>query len=236
MRKHNQKENDRGFYLMVSIASAVLYLTGGMSALIVDPKLHGHVRFGARHYPAWAYWDLPIFGVLVLTTTYILLSQVNKKWRIFAAILPTWIFAIPTFWILRQELPHMGFLNSISLGSILTVITVWIHYHSFREAYLADPKVLTAAKLERVKQEFTFWRAVLLGALGGYLALLVSWWAGVRQMDSDITPDRGEQFLLNINGMVFVIVQSSWYICGVLREVANKTFESLRLLEKIPSE
>jgi len=227
------RNDDVGFCLKVSVASAVTYLSGAFGALILDPKIAHHVRYGARHYPDWAYCEVPIFSLLIVVTTYLLMAGLARKSRLWLATLPTWLASIPTFWILRPELPHMNLLTNIGLASFLTMTAITIHDHKINTGYLNDPKMLQEAKLERAKQEISFWNTILLAFLGGYLALLVSWWNGVHEINKDITANQGEQFLLNNNGLFLMIVHSAWFLIGVVTEIAKKNRDSLKFLEGI---
>lgn len=226
---------DVGFCLKVSIAQAVSCLFGAFIPLIIDPKLLGHVRFGARHYPSFAYWLVPSLSVVILVVTFCLLAQLPKDRRIWWAVPPTWLFSLPMFWILRPEFPHDSLLNNIGLASILTTVAVWVRYHPTDSAYLDNPDLLPQAKLERVKEEISFWRAGFFSALGGYLALLVSWFNSMVKFNEGITPNHGEQFLLNYGGGVLIVLLSVWFLFGVIVEIAAKTRHAIQLLEKIPS-
>ena len=227
-----QDEKDRGFCLKVAVASSITYLAGILAPLIIDPRIH-HVRFGVRHYPSWAYWVLPMFSGLIFVATYGLLVRVRPSRRHWCATLPAWLFAIPTFVILQPEFPHLSVLHSVGLAAILTVIATWIRYRPMESAYLTNPHLVLEAKLERTKEEISFWRTGLIAGLAGYLALLVPWFGAVLQSTKEITPDQGEQFLGIINSGTFILLHSAWYFFGCLAEVAGKNRQAVKLLEQI---
>jgi hypothetical protein len=227
--------NDSHFRLRVAIASSLTFLTGAFTALLVDPQLGHHVGFGARVYPAWAYWLVPIFGVLIFISTLMALAKTSEPQRVYVATIPVWVFALPTFWILKPEMPHMALLGEIGIASLVTTAAVWIHYCRLESAYLSDDAIMSEAKIERVKEEIAFWRNGGLAALGGFLALLVSWYSRTAQLNQQMSTDRHEQFVLNNAGLVFILVQSAWYIFGPVAEFAAKTRQALRLLENVPA-
>jgi hypothetical protein len=178
---------------------------------------------------------MPIFGMLIFSSTLVALSKTRESRRIYVATIPVWVFAFPTFWILKPEIPHMAVLGEIGIASIVTTVAVWIHYCPLESGYLNDNAVLSDAKIERVKEEVAFWRTGGLAALAGFLALLVSWYSRTAQLNQQMSTDPHEQFLLNISGLVFIQVQSAWYMFGPVAEFAAKTRQTLRLLEQIPT-
>jgi hypothetical protein len=232
---HRNTTRDLSFRLRVAAASSFTYLTGAMTALLVDPHLGQHVAFGARVYPAWAYWVFPIFAVLIFVSTFVTLAKTSKSYRIYVVTIPVWVFAIPTFWVLKPEIPHMAVLSEIGIAAIVTTVAVWIHYCHLESGYLRDDAILPDAKIERVKEEIAFWRNGGLAALGGFLALLVSWYSRTAQLNQQMSTNPREQVLLNISGLVFILVQSSWYVFGPVAEFAVKTRQALRLLEEVPN-
>jgi hypothetical protein len=225
---------DFGFCIKVSVAQSLIFFVGAFCPLILDPRLLHHARFPARHYPHYAFWVAPVLSLLIFVTTYCLLASLDRKQRIWWATAPSWILSLPMFWILRQELPHLALLNNLVLGSILTVIAIWVRYHPIETSFLTNSNLLEAAKLERTKEEISFWRTGLLAVLAGYLTLLVSWFNSIVKMNESITPDPGEQFLLNYYGNVFISIMSLWFLFGVVGEIANKTSEALKIMERIP--
>ena len=129
----------------------------------------------------------------------------------------------------------MYLLGNLGLASFLTSIAIWVRYQPIESAYLAAPNLLSQAKLERAKEEISFWRTGLLAALGGYLALLVSWFGSVVKMNKELTTDKSELFLLHAAGTIYVAVQSAWYLFGVLAEIAGKSRQAIKILEKVPT-
>ena len=233
MTPHQNDESK--FRWKVAVFSGITFLLAGITPLIIDPKLVHHVRYGARNYPESCFYGLAIFSFLVFIFTFLLFSKVNYKKRVWLATTPIWAFSLPMFWMLRPELPHMGFLNPLLISSFLFTITVGVRYQQIKVNNLDSPDILPQAKIERVKEEIAFWRTGFLALLGGYLALVITWFNSIRLYNIDVTPDEGEEFLLNTNGIILVCIQSAWFFFCVLPELINKTREALKLLEKIPN-
>ena len=227
--------HDGGFCLRVSVAQSLACLVGAGVPLLVDPELSGHVRYGARHYPAWVFWAVPTLSALVLVVTFWLLAKSPQRRRIWVATPPSLLLSLPMFWGLRPEFPHEGLFGMLAVVTILTTIAVWVRYQPMRVAYLLDPRVLPQAKLARAREEVSFWRTGSLAAIGGYLALLVSWYNTVMVTNGSVTPVQGEQFVLGQAALVSIALQSAWFLFGVVVEMANKAREALQLLEVVPA-
>jgi len=231
----NRKDEDIAFCIKVSIASWLNYIVGAVSSLIVDPKLAHHAYFPSRQYAPGSIWVVSALSLVVLGGTLSLMARSRPSNRLWLGIAPLWFVSLPTFYILRPEVPHNAFFVQITLCSILTAVAAWVRYHPMDTAYLTESAVLTQAKLERAKEEIAFWRSAFVYTLGGFLAILFSWLNTVVDLNKLITTEAREQFLMNLASSYRVISIGVWIIFGVLAEIATKTREAIRHLEMIRS-
>lgn len=228
---------DTGFKLRVASANGMAVLLGGILPLVIDPKLVHHVRFGPRTYPNWAWVGMAASALTVSILTYVVLSRLKgKAARVACVNLPLIVLSIPVLIVLRPEFPHLAYFGLVVLAALLTLITTWIHTCCTNDEFLYKQELPMAAKLERAKEEVGLWRLILVSALGSYLALLVSWFNLLRDINKGVTSDIGEQFLLNTNAMILISFQSCWFICGVLLEIHKQIRRGLWLLEHIEAD
>ena len=223
---------DHIFRLKVGVANGFSFAIGGISPLILDPKIH-NVRYGLREYPAWAWFAMPALAVCWGLSTYFLLGL--KRLRLTLTSVCLVLFCIPPSIILLPEIPHLGFVSEIWVTFFFTFFAIWVHFQPISKKFLTDSNLLPEAKLERAKAEINLWRTIYITVLGGYLALLVGWFNSFRAFNENVTSIPEERFLLNISGTIWVICSSIWFVVGVLGETYRQIRRSMDLLEKIPA-
>jgi hypothetical protein len=166
---------NKSFIWKISICSGVAYLLATMPQIIIDPLLEHDVNFSSRRYPHALYYVIPLCAVVFLGT-----YQALKRSRtIIFDILPFLAAALLSIPLFTPEIPNGNLFATSFIWLTLVILTLWIRNRELATEAISRLQSTElgdkTAKIEYLKEQVQFWRTVLLGIAGGYLALLISW-------------------------------------------------------------
>ncbi len=233
MKTTNDK-SDSKFISKISIANTLGYWLATIPPIIIDPKLTHHFRYGARTY-AIGWWVLPI-GLAVGMVTWLVLKRTQHAKRVFWNSIPLLVASGLTVIALRPEFPHAHVSGMTAMVILLSVATTWIHCWPVETDYARDMKIDRSARLERAKEEILFWRTSVLAMLAVFLAVLISWYGLLLEINERTDSVPSEQFLLNNLAQFFIAFSATWFICGPLVGGVNKCREAQDVLLQIPAQ
>lgn len=229
---HNtENKGDFGFTIKISIANTLGYWMCTIPPMIIDPRLAHTPNQAVRHYP-YAWLIFPI-GLALGVVTCFVMTRTQRCRRVLWDGLVFSLASILSLPLFLPAFPHSYVWPVSVLLLLLSVLTVWIHNELIEVEYASDKKIARDARLERVKEEILFWKEGMFAIIAAYLALLVSWFNILHELNLQVTSDRGEQLLLNSVSVILVSTISVWVVFGPLAEGAKKRREAQNLLLKI---
>ncbi|MGE5341354.1 MAG: hypothetical protein ACM3SY_07715 [Candidatus Omnitrophota bacterium] len=186
---------------------------------ILDPKLHSHIRYGARTYP-YAWLIIPI-SLIVLIFSYLTaryLESASRNIRILG--LPLW-FVLSTagsIFLFPPEIPHGVIIITLSVWYILSILNIFIHNNRQSEADIQNSDIYKEARIEYLKHFVTLWRDFSFGMVAGFFALLITSVVSIHSYNNTYLKNKDEIFIVNNFSNLQIAVFSLYYITGPIYE------------------
>jgi hypothetical protein len=236
MGKHTAptKGYETSFIIKIAMSNSVAYLWATVPQVYVDPQLAHHVKFPSRQYPN-AFWYITPLCIITFLFT---LMVMRKRRSTLLGVLPFIIAVVTSIPIFTPEVPHGHLFTVGFIWTGLATFTLWIRNrvqsNSVIENIMSPNLSDKTARIEYLKEEVQFWRVIILGSAGGYIALLISWASFMANLNKSIVGgNEAEAFILHIMTAFGLGLCSIGIIIGPLAEASEKHRHALNLFLKI---
>lgn len=223
----------RSLRLRVGLFNLLGYLSGLSGPILIDPRLHSHVMFGARVSRYGWLWLL--LAPLVFFIPFLALTKVAQLSS--APLLSCsglLLLGVPSAFAFPPERPHMGIVVWVFGYALVAVITTWIWFALDDFSYAANHEQPFVARLERAKATVTFWQQLAIYGSGGYLAFSIAWAYLTWFMVGEFVTDNAERQFLGQACIAQMLCFSLAVVVGPLQQafinvlVATKRLTDVR--------
>jgi hypothetical protein len=229
------KHIDDRFCLKIASFNSIGFLIAILTPYWVDPQLHSHVKSPGPSYPL-APWFLLLMPIVFLATLCLLKVGRCKHHRSLISWIPLLVAGVPSLWAFRPGFPHMGFMLLLFAFSLLSFLTVWLHFTPEDTSFLQRSEIPLEAKLEQLKASIFIWRSIFIYGAVGYLAFSISWVAWLTNATPIMLTDRYEQFFFNNVSVAGLLIFTVGIMIGPLNEAFMRTSELQKKFSTIRDE
>lgn len=154
------------------------------------------------------------------------------------SVLPFIGGALASIPIFRPEIPHGNLMSISIIWLVIMVVTLWIHEREIDKDVIANLESSTlgdkTAKIEYLKEEVQYWRTIIIGIAGGYIAILISWVDFIVKIGKEnVGGNEGEAFILSLMSGVGIGLCSVGIMIGPLAEANKRHHQASRLFLRI---
>jgi hypothetical protein len=222
-----------GFPLCFAFVSLCGFLLATLGPVIVDPKLTSHIRYGVRTYKrAWLLAPLSLLVFLATALTFTLPCLRATTVGFFWPVLPLLGGILLSLPIFRPEMPHRSVSTTGVIWLILSSVWLWVR---FSTAIHEPPDgVAPDAYIEYVRQHASIFQAMFLGALAGYLTVIVGWVLAMHKLNQATVSDKGQLFLLDVKSNIEIAFYSLLFFVGPFFEILHKWRGACDMLLRLP--
>lgn len=209
------------FPFQIAMFNSIGYLVSVGLPIFIDPLIKHHFLYGPRSYEhsnAILLLSIILFFFTLLLTYLDIQVRIKSFFNFMGFVCGSWLL-LPYF---KPEYPHPCVLLIPIAFSLITSTSIFIHYHEINFKILELSKN-AQAKIEKIKLEYETWFRFFLAILAGYVAVSVAFFTGVKNISALITPDAGEQF----------IIQAVFVICGSINAFVFLSCVCIEFLRKI---
>lgn len=217
------------FAIRTSLANTVGYCVAVGIPTILDSRLHSHVDYGARTYPAGNWIFLP--GIAVFVLTYLVCAKnwscIHTPFLKTLAVVSVLVFmASFTLYNFLPEFPHAHVVFVSIWFGIIIGLGVYITTHTIDLGFMRRDDIEPQLKTERLKMEYDFWWKIFTATSTSYGVSLVYIWIYLTEFATIIIPDNAER-----NDFLIAITVAA--ICNFLAFVLVFVWETFRKLGEI---
>jgi hypothetical protein len=211
----------------ITVFILIGYLLSTVPQVILDPLFLSHRAYGARHYPV-AWLIVPIAFVLFIVT--LVVSSKTRRRRYWKAMIPFVVACAASIPIFPPEIPHGNLVFVSFTWFLFSIVTIWIHDLEVVNPAERNPKPVTQAQIEYIKQQTALWRTVAFGLIAIYLAGIVSAVQALHQVNATVVPNEREVWFLNQYSNLEMAIFSVFMMTGPIYEAAKKIVNTNLLL------
>ena len=207
------------FDFRLVILNVVGYLMATVPICILDPKLHSHVRYGARTYPyAWLIIPISLAVLIFSYATARFLKDSSRPIRAIGLPLCFVLASLGSTFLFPPETPNGVITLTVIVWYIISILYIFIHNNRQPESDIKNSEIDKEARLEYLKHFVTLWRNIAFGMCAGFFALLLATLAYIYSFNTSFLTDQGEIFIMNTYSNFEIAIFSFYYITAPIYE------------------